>query len=129
MLFLATHTSEENKMGVDDIARELDMPRPFLAKILQQLSRYNLATSTKGRNGGFYLTEEHKSATLLPVIECIDGPETLTGCILGFPECGGTNPCTFHDQAQQYREGMLRALGNKSIKETAQRIKDHNLNI
>jgi Rrf2 family protein len=119
ILFLATYSNEEKKLGIEEIAEGLDIPKHFLAKILQQLTRHNLASSTKGRNGGFYLSEANKDATLLPVIEVIDGPETFTGCILGLPECNGTNPCAFHDQAQAYRTNMLNVLGKESIRDTA----------
>ena len=129
MLYLAMHTDEENKLGVEAIAEGLNVPKHFLAKILQQLTRYNLASSSKGRNGGFYLSDVNKSASLLPVIESIDGPETFTSCILGLPNCSGENPCSFHHQAVEYRNAMLRILGKESIGETAKRIDVNNFKI
>lgn len=122
ILFLAIHTDEENKIGVEDIAKGLNVPKHFLAKILQQMTRYNLASSTKGRNGGFYLSNENKKSTLLPVIEVIDGPDTFSSCILGLPDCSGANPCTLHSQAVVQREAMLSILRNQNIKEMAHKI-------
>ena len=129
MLYLALHTSDEKKLGVDEIASALNVPKHFLAKILQQLTKYNLATSSKGRNGGFYLTEENRNATLLPVIEAIEGPNLFTGCILGLPDCSGENPCSFHSQAVDFRDGMLKTLGSESIADTASRINEFNLKL
>jgi Rrf2 family protein len=122
ILFLATHSNEEKKLGVEEISQGLDIPKHFLAKILQQLTRHNLASSTKGRNGGFYLSKANNDGTLLSVIEAIDGSETFNGCILGLPECSGINPCAFHDQALAYRTNMLNILGKESIRDTAKMI-------
>ena len=58
VLYLAVHASEGKKVGVKDIAAALDVPKYFLAKILQQLSRNNLISSTKGPSGGFFLSEK-----------------------------------------------------------------------
>ena len=122
ILYLAIHTDEENKVGVDEIANGLDIPKHFLAKILQQLTRHNLASSTKGRNGGFYLSEENKDASLLPVITSIDGPDTFSSCMLGLPTCSEENPCTLHHDVVKYRMSLLSILDNNSIRDTATKI-------
>ncbi|NNE25743.1 MAG: Rrf2 family transcriptional regulator [Saprospiraceae bacterium] len=129
MLYLAINTSEEKKVGVDEIATALNVPKHFLAKILQQLTKYELATSSKGRNGGFYLTKENSNGTLLPIIEAIEGPNIFSGCILGLPECSGENPCSLHNQALNYRNGLLETLGTESIADTASRINEFNLKL
>ncbi len=54
MLYLVLHTDETKKIGVKKIAEDLDTPQPFLAKLLQQLTRSRLVSSTKGPNGGFF---------------------------------------------------------------------------
>jgi Rrf2 family protein len=126
---LAINTNEEKKLGVEDIVKELDIPKHFLAKILQQLTRHNLASSTKGRNGGFYLSEANKDGVLLAVIEAIDGTEIFSSCIIGLPECSGEAPCTFHKQAVEYRNSMVRILGNESIRDTAKTININNFKL
>ena len=57
ILYLAMHTNEQHKVGVKKIAEELESPQPFLAKLLQQLNKGKLVSSTKGPNGGFYLSK------------------------------------------------------------------------
>ncbi|NNE15693.1 MAG: Rrf2 family transcriptional regulator [Saprospiraceae bacterium] len=122
ILYLAMHTDEENKLGVEDIANGLTIPKHFLAKILQQLTRHNLASSSKGRNGGFYLSDENRKASLLSVVKAIDGPETFSSCVLGLPECSNKNPCSFHHQVVEYRNAMLMIMEKEAISDTAKRI-------
>lgn len=126
VLYLAAFTSEEKKVGVEEIADALSVPKHFLAKILQQLTKYDLAASSKGRYGGFYLTKEQKLTTIIPVIECIDGPTTLSGCILGLPDCSYENPCTFHHDTVKFRSGLMETIGKETIEETAIRMKKNN---
>lgn len=122
MLYLAANTDEDQKMRVEEIAKKLDVPKHFLAKILQQLTRYNLASSMKGPNGGFYLSKSNKKASLLPVIEHIGGPQNMTSCVLGLPTCSSENPCMFHEQAVEYRHKLLDMFGKESIGELAKRM-------
>jgi len=94
VLFLATKEGENPKCKVSDIAAELEIPKPFLSKILQKLAKADLVSSAKGRGGGFYLTDDNLAKTLLDIIECIDGTNTLNECILGQPTCSDENPCS-----------------------------------
>lgn len=122
MLYLALHTDEKRRVGVEEISKDLGLPKHFLAKILQHLTKNKLASSVKGRNGGFYLSEENKSASLLTVIHSLDGDGMFTGCILGLNVCSEENPCTFHSQAKIHRSGMVQMLSDKSIHEIAEKI-------
>lgn len=128
-LFLALKTNEKVKVGVVEIARELNVPKHFLAKILQQLSKYNLISSVKGPNGGFYMSEENLESSLDKVIECIDGPEVFSSCILGLPVCSSENPCPLHVQAFAFREGLNYQLRHQSIIEVTRKIEKDNINI
>jgi len=129
VLFLALSSSPDKKLGVKEIADELNVPKHFLAKILQQLSRNLLISSTKGPSGGFYLSEENRQASLRKVVETIDGPDVFSSCIFGLPVCSSENPCPLHFKAVIYREGLLELIDGKSIAEMAQRIKDKKLTI
>ena len=122
VLYLAVKSSEETKLGVREIAEELDVPKPFLAKILQQLSRHNLISSSKGTGGGFYLSPEDRETTLRDIIECIDGEDMFSACILGLPVCSSENPCPLHAKALMYRQGVADLVANNTIDDFAAKI-------
>ncbi|RMG78491.1 MAG: Rrf2 family transcriptional regulator [Bacteroidetes bacterium] len=129
VLFLAAYASEEKKMGTKEIAEAIGVPKHFLGKILQQLSRHNLVASTKGPHGGFYLTKEILQSHLIKVVECIDGEDNLKSCILGLPVCSSENPCPLHVQAFAYREGVLYQLKHQTIQDLANRVGREGLNL
>ena len=128
-LYLALKADEKHKIGVEEIATNLNVPKHFLAKILQQLSKHRLISSTKGPNGGFFLSNLNKKASLLSVITCIDGDEQFTGCILGLPNCSDNNPCTFHSEFKIYRKSIMNIFKSETIEESAKRINDYNLKL
>lgn len=107
-------------MGVKELSEALAVPRHFLAKILQELSRQGLISSAKGPTGGFFLSESNRSASLIDVIRCIDGPEVFTSCILGLPMCSSERPCALHEEAMEFRQSLMALLKGKSIAELAE---------
>ena len=77
------HTKfSDGSISVKDIANSIDVPSPFLAKLFQQLVRGNIISSTKGPNGGFYLTDENAENTVCDIIENIDWLNKLNECFL-----------------------------------------------
>lgn len=124
VLFLTLHSSEEKKFSPKQVAEEIDVPAPFLAKTLQKLSKHNIISSTKGRNGGFYLTTANKTAPLLDVIICVDGLGSLKSCFLGLPNCSDHKPCSIHASIAPFRKKLLNKLANKSLKEYAEDVRE-----
>ena len=107
-------------MGSKKIAEGIDIPAPFLAKIFQILSKANIIKSTKGPNGGFYLTEKELSNNLLRVIESIDGLGAFNSCFIGLPTCSEENQCAVHHIVVPFRTALLKELTERSIADFAE---------
>jgi Rrf2 family protein len=80
-----------------DLASQLDLPGPYLAKILQGLVQADILESVRGPKGGFRLTRPSHRITVGDVVIALEGPNSLDGCIMGFPACGGDHPCPLHE--------------------------------
>ena len=106
-----------------------DVSGPFLGQMLEQLNRNHLVPSVKGPNGGFFLREKNRNEPLRKVVECIDGPEVFSACILGLPVCSSENPCPLHTQAFIYREGLLQMVGKKTVAEIAAQVTQEGLSV
>jgi len=122
VLYLAIHSEEGNKLSVDDIATSLEVSRHFLAKVLQQLAKGDLVSSTRGPNGGFYLSEANRNQNLLSIIRFMDGPQTDTKCVLGLENCSNDHPCPFHHHVKKFRNGLDQFLQNQTIGEAAREV-------
>ena len=81
---------------VADMARELDIPRNYLSKILHQLVRAGILRSTRGPGGGFELADAPDALALLDITQPVSPEETRVACLLGRPRCSDENPCSAH---------------------------------
>jgi|TARA_B110000305_G_C19459993_1_gene653629 Rrf2 family protein len=124
VLYLAIHSDATAKIGVKTIAQELETPQPFLAKLLQQLTRDTLVSSTKGPNGGFYLDDNNKQNTVWDVIKSIDGTKKFDTCFLGLSKCNNNNPCPVHFIVVPFKESILSNFRDKTILEYSDEIKN-----
>lgn len=79
-------TRLDGMLTVEVIAREAQVPSPYLAKILQQLSRAGLVVSTRGKHGGHKLARPSAEITLLDVIEAVDPIKHTHECPLHNPD-------------------------------------------
>jgi Rrf2 family protein len=123
-LYLAEHSSKEKKISVKDIAESIDVPSPFLAKLFQQLVRGKIISSTKGPNGGFYLSKKDEKNTVCDIIENIDGLNRINDCFLGLAKCDATNPCPVHFIVEPFKNSILGEFRDKTIKEFSKEITD-----
>lgn len=67
ILALVSIAKSETPKNVDLLSRELNIPKPYLAKILQSFSKSDILTSYKGINGGFVLALAPEDITLLKI--------------------------------------------------------------
>lgn len=117
MLYLAIHTDKIKKIGVKKIAEDLETPQPFLSKLLQQLAKNNLVSSTKGPKGGFYLTRQDKENSLWDIVMCIDGAEKFDKCFMGLASCNDDNPCPVHFTVVPFKKKILKDFKDKTVAE------------
>ncbi|WP_428741814.1 RrF2 family transcriptional regulator [Tenacibaculum sp.] len=117
ILYLGIQTDETNKIGVKQISEDLETPQPFLAKLLQQLTKTNLVSSTKGPNGGFYLSEKDKENAVWDVIKTIDGTSKFDSCFLGLSQCTDETPCPVHFMVSPFKDKLLSSFRDKTIEQ------------
>jgi Rrf2 family iron-sulfur cluster assembly transcriptional regulator len=81
---------------VKDIAEPINVTKDYIAKLLQQLVKRQLISSTRGLKGGFYLNENNRNATIIDIVNAIDSEDRLRSCLLSLKECNSPNPCALH---------------------------------
>jgi Rrf2 family protein len=81
---------------VDEISKEMHVPKSFLAKILQKLSRASLVKSYRGVKGGFALARHPSEISLFDVIKAIQGPILINICAVDQKACRLSDTCVIH---------------------------------
>ena len=124
-IYIARKSSEENKIGIEEISKAIDSPRSFTAKILQSLARDNkIVSSVRGPNGGFYITEKAKKLPVKSILEAMGEDEVLEKCVLGLKKCSEVQPCPMHAQYKSIKQQLVKLFVTKTIRQLAADIKD-----
>jgi Rrf2 family protein len=112
-------TANEDRavISAEEIAKQLNIPKEFVSKILQSLTESGIIVSKKGKNGGFSLAKSPSKIKLIDIVESIDGLEVFNKCVLGFFKCSHENPCPVHDRWGKLRTEAYTMLTNETLLE------------
>jgi Rrf2 family protein len=95
---------------VEGIAKEMHIPRSFLAKILQKLARASLVKSFRGVKGGFQLAKHPSEISLLDVVEAIEGEVAMNVCALDRKLCDRSASCPVHPAWVEVKKDFRKML-------------------
>jgi Rrf2 family iron-sulfur cluster assembly transcriptional regulator len=101
--------------SLHDVGQAQDIPESFLAKIFQSLVHAGLATSQRGAHGGFSLARTAGQISVRQVIEAVDGPIALNGCVLYPEECRRSSGCTMHAAWEVAQERLMAVLDDVTL--------------
>jgi Rrf2 family protein len=115
---------KNRRPGVAEIAKEIDAPSAFTAKLLHILTTHQVLLSMKGRGGGFYFPNYHSERSLYDVIMVTEGDRLFTKCGFGLKHCNDANPCPLHEEYSKIRDNLLKLTRSETIASLAEKIKD-----
>lgn len=119
VLYLASRPADHSMTGITTIARDLDLPNPFLAKILQQLVKHKILHSLKGPHGGFSLMKDPREITLLDIVKIIEGEDIFNNCIIHNATCKQVDKqkkaCFLHNDYSAVRKDFVNFFRNMTI--------------
>jgi Rrf2 family protein len=125
VIFIASRPDQKINTGLKQIADTLKIPQPYLAKILQILSRKKILHSSKGPHGGFYLLVPAGKLTLMNIIEAIDGGDFFDSCYVTGERCNFDKPekgvCILHNDLRKEKDRLAKFFSSKTIEELVTR--------
>lgn len=122
-IFIAINSYEGRRVSPKEIAKEINSPQAFTAKILQDLVRHKVIKSIKGAYGGFEIDKNDIALIkLTQIVNAIDGDTIYNGCGLGLSTCDENHPCPVHDKFKEVRDELKNMLENTTLDELALNI-------
>ncbi len=116
-IFIAVKSQEDKRVNVNEIAKEIDSPIAFTAKVLQKLTKSKIINSIKGAAGGFEIKKDQLDKIMMSrIVTSIDGDAIYEGCGLGFGKCSEIKPCAVHFKFKKIREDLKEMLETTSLK-------------
>jgi Rrf2 family protein len=124
VIYLALNADEDKKIGIKQISKDLNIPTPFLGKILQTLAKQKLLSSTKGPHGGFGLGKPANEISLIDIVDIIDGQDVFNNCLIRLEDCNEKEPCSMHDKYIEIRKNLMTLFQKEKISELVDEINE-----
>jgi Rrf2 family protein len=128
VIFIAAKPEPHINTGLKEISKQLNIPQPYLAKILQILARKQILHSTKGPHGGFYLSVPAEKLTLMDIIDAIDGRNFFDSCYVTGEKCNFEKPddgrCVLHNDLRKIKVQLERFFSSKTIDQLVNQVRN-----
>ncbi|MFV0289841.1 MAG: RrF2 family transcriptional regulator [Mangrovibacterium sp.] len=129
IIYIAKNCLDDQKIRIKEITEVIDVPAHFLAKILQNLAKSKIISSTKGPQGGFFIGKPLSEISIMQVIETVEGEEFLSHCLLKNEPCKchqETNICCpLHAKFAPVKIQLINYYQQTSIQDIINDMSDH----
>jgi Rrf2 family protein len=115
LVYIKVQNLKKRRPGTAEIAKGIDAPPFFVAKILQRLVRSGFLESMKGKGGGFFFDENKPDVPLSQLVSAIEGDRSFNGCVFGLRQCDENNPCPLHNKYVGIRNSLNNLLSGETI--------------
>jgi Rrf2 family protein len=120
LLSLDTIRKSDKPVGAEQLANDLNIPKSFLAKIMQNLAKQGILESRKGAHGGFLLSRELDEVTLYSIIIAVEGkPPAVLDCTQYADSCpsGTIGTCSISPFLHKFQNKIDNFLNNLTLKD------------
>lgn len=104
---------------VKDMADACEIPGPYLAKIVNSLSKAGLVHTQRGIGGGVTLAKDAREISVFDLCTALADPIVQPRCMLGTAECSDLRACPAHKFWTQHRDKEVAFLREMSIADVA----------
>lgn len=122
LVYIKLQNLKNRRPGTSEIAKEIEAPPFYIAKILQRLVRSGFLNSLKGKGGGFFFDPAKPNLSLKKLITSIEGESSFSGCGFGLRECSSDNPCPLHEKYAAVRESIDKLVSEESVQSLAEKV-------
>ena len=97
MTYMARMDSTQ-RVRTKDLSAAIDVPSPFLSKIMRKLTAVGILDAQKGHHGGFLLARAPEDVRFIDIMRAVDFEPGEDHCLFGMKTCDGKNPCPLHNE-------------------------------
>jgi Rrf2 family protein len=122
LVYIQIQNLKDRRPGTAEVAREIEAPPFYTAKILQRLVRAGFVESVKGKGGGFFFDRSKPDLKLEMLISAIEGNSSFSGCGFGLKQCDDNNPCPLHEKYAPVRDKIKKLVSVESVQSLAHKV-------
>src|SRR6185437_11886629 len=101
------------------LAARTRITAPTVSKLLKQLQRANLVSSTRGLHGGYQLARPAAQISAADILDALEGPVALTDCSAGEGHCEIEGNCKAGRVWQRLNTAIRRSLQDVTLAQLA----------
>lgn len=102
----------QGRVPTYEIAKRQNIPEPFLAKIVAELSERGIVDSKRGMHGGVQLARPPEEISLFDVIDALDGPFSFAPCLRDPGFCAQQGSCAMEQALLGAQQAVANYLRN-----------------
>ena len=103
-------------LATAQIASLTGLTQPTVAKVAKRLQACDLLETKRGVNGGYQLIGDPAAMSLAAIIEAVEGPIAVNGCVDGAQDpCAVSNCCFMSNQWNKVNGTVRAALDSVSL--------------
>lgn len=122
LVYIKLQNLRNKRPGIAEVAKEIDAPPFYIAKILQRLVRSGFIKSIKGKGGGFFFEKDKPDIPLAELISETGSDKAFTGCGFGLKHCDEQNPCPLHEKYAPIRDSISRLVSEETVQSLAEKV-------
>ena len=106
--------SADTNAPVHKMAKTLSVSKHYVVKLLQPFVKAGYLGSVRGAKGGFSFLKNPHQVSVYELMELIEGPLPVDGCLFEHQRCKG-NTCKFRTLSAEVRELAERSLRKMTL--------------
>jgi FeS assembly SUF system regulator len=111
--------SSAPQMTAAALAARTGIAAPTVSKLMKQLHRAGLVSSTRGLHGGYQLARGAGQISAAAILDALEGPFALTECSTGHGQCDIEGHCRVSRAWQSVNDAIRRSLQDVSLAQLA----------
>jgi len=120
MVILATLAGEPGRVQTATaLAERTRIAAPTVSKLLKQLHRAGLVSSSRGLHGGYQLARPATEISAAAILDALEGPLALTDCAAARGQCGIEDTCRVSHAWQRLNWAIRRSLYEVTLAQLA----------
>jgi Rrf2 family protein len=122
LVYIQLQNLDNRRPGTAEVAKEIEAPHFYTAKILQRLVRNGFLESIKGKGGGFFFDQDKPDLPIGKLILATEGDRSFSGCGFGLKHCDINNPCPLHEKYAPIRDSISRLVSEETVQSLAEKV-------
>jgi len=123
LLDVAMH-QKEGPVALRDISRRQDISQKYLWQVINPLKVSGLLRAIRGAHGGYVLAKAAKEITIKDLVDVLEGPVSIVGCIQEPKTCERSESCPARDVWNEVETRLNEVMKRITLQQVIDRQED-----